>query len=500
MKNKILYSLPIILLATLPLFAQNGTRLIGYDAVTSGRGGTSTGFFDNPSLMMNNPGGLSFMKSRQLDLSFSLMSPTVHFQNSINNTEGKSNLFPMGSLSFSNKPSKKITYAFGIFTQGGMGADFNLNHELYKTETGAYVTQPYHSKFAVMQGGGSLAYKLTDKFSVGITANLLYSQMEFHMPMSMPPSILKGVINRQTGFTFGDMFSASPEMGGLGYSEVVASANMYSLTSLGFNGKIGLAYKANEKFSAGISYSLPVNLNYKNGKTDMDMTYQLNDAFGKVVGGIMEQYPETTPQQAQVMAMTMFSQLGIDLSKGAKDVYNASASFGLPQSVATGVMYAPVNKLRLALDAEWINWKNAFDKMDISLTGGTNSNINRMLGTAGTINMPFPLNWENTVVIRTGAEYDVSKNFTLRTGYVHGSNPVPAATIFPLFPAIVKHHITAGASVKLSKSFALNAAYEYAFNNSQTATFKSLVGNEYNNSTSQLKNSIYHASISWLLK
>ncbi len=481
-------------------FAQNGTRLIGYDAVTSGRGGTTTGFFDNSSLMMNNPAGLSFIKSSRLDLSVSVMAPKLTFKNTINNTNGKNNYFPLGSIGFVKKQSSALTYAFGVFTQGGMGADFNLNHELYKNATGSYVPQPYHSKFAVMQGGGSIAYKLNKYFSAGATLNLIYSQVEFKMPMGMPPSMLKGVIDPQTGFSFGDMFAASPEVGGLGYTEVIASADMNKLTSFGLSGMIGIAYKPNENFSAGINYTLPANLTYKNGKAAMDMNYQLNNAFGKLVAGIMQQNPGATPEEAQQMAMAMFSQLGIDLSKGAMDNYDAKVNLGLPQSISAGLSFAASKKLRLALDAEWINWAHAFKQMDISLTGGINPNINRMMATEGTINMAFPMKWKNTIVIRTGAEFAASKKLLLRGGYVYGSNPVPASTLFPVFPAIVKHHLTAGCSLMLTNSFTLNAAYERAIKDSETAASNSLVAKEYNNSVSSLANNIFHVSVSWLFK
>lgn len=490
----------LVLLSTSVIRSQNGTRLIGFDALTTGRGGTSTGFFDNPSLIMNNPAGLSFLKSSQADLSFSLMAPRVHFQNDINNTYGKNNLFPLGCISYAHKGKNKLSYGVGVFTQGGMGADFNLNHYLYKDENGAYVKQPYHSKFAVMQGGGSLAYQLAKQLSVGITADLIYGQVEFQMPMAMPPAMMKGVINPQTGMTFGDLFSAPAEMGGLNYSEVVASANMQKLKSFGFNGKIGVAYKPTDKLSIGINYSLPVNLNYKNGTANMDMTYQMNNAFGKVVTMLMQGEPEMTQQEATQQAMQMFSGMGIDLTKGATDKYDASAKFGLPQSLAVGLSYAATKKLRVAVDGEWINWKKAFDQMDITLTGGTNPNINKMMGTEGTIAMPFPMYWKNTMVIRTGAEYDAAKNLTVRAGYVYGDNPVPSTTIFPVFPAVVKHHITAGASVKVAKAWMINAAYEYAFRNNQTATTASYIGKEYNSSTSGLANNIFHVSVSWLLK
>ena len=490
----------VILLFSLQSFSQNGTRLIGFDAKTSGRGGTSTGFFDNPSLMMNNPAGLSFLRSQQMDISVSLMAPNLHFKNSINNADGEKNIFPLGCISYVNPVSKKITYAVGIFTQGGMGADFKLNHALFMDQNGNYVQQAYHSKFAVMQGGASIAYKLTNQLSVGITADVVYGQVEFQMPMAMPPSMLKGVVDPQSGFTFGDMFSNSPETGGLGYSELVAAAKVEKLTAFGFNGKIGIAYKPNEKFSAGINYSLPTNMNYKNGTAKMDMTYQLNNAFGRVVAGIMQQNPSMTAEQAQAAAMNQFSQLGIDLTKGAVDKYDAEAKFGLPQSISAGLFFAASQKVRLALDAEWINWAKAFDLMDITLKNGTNTNISRMIGTNGSIAMAFPLNWKNTVVIRTGVEVDVAKKLTLRGGYVYGSNPVPESTVFPVFPAIVKHHMTLGGTLKLSRALALNLAYEYAFRNNETVNGKSLVAGEYNNSTSSLENNIYHASLSWFLK
>lgn len=498
MKKQHILPAVILVLASLTSSAQNGTRLIGFDAVTSGRGGTSTGFFDNPSLMMNNPAGLSFLKSNQADLSVSLMAPDVHFQNTLNNSSGKYNLFPLGCLSYAKKYSDKISFGIGIFTQGGMGADFDLYHALYTDLNGNYFTQKYHSKFAVMQGGGSFAYKLTNHLSLGVTADLVYGQVEFQMPMAMPPSMMKGEITGKG--TFGDLFSAPASSGGLGYSEVVASANLQNLTALGFNGKIGLAYKPNDRFSMGINYSLPINLTYKNGTADMDMSYQLNNAMSRVMAGIIEEYPGTSQEQAQQMAMTMFSQMGIDLTKGAADKFDAKAKFGLPQSVAAGVFFSPAKKLRLALDAEWINWANAFDKMDISLTNGTNPNISKMMGTSGSISMAFPMYWKNTVVIRSGVEYDVVPSLVLRGGYAYGNNPVPSSTVFPVFPAVVKHHLTLGGSYKISKAVVLNAAYEHAFNNDQKAAATSLVGSEYNNSISSLENNIFHMSVSWLMK
>lgn len=487
----------LIASAYTPLAAQNGTKLLGSDAATIGRGGTTTGNFDNSSLINNNPAGLSFLESPQLDISASLMAPKLTFQNAVNNTSGKNKLFPAGSVGFATKANDKIAYGFGIYTQGGLGSEYSLNHTLFKDQSGNYVPQKYHSQFAVIQGGGAIAYKIIDQLSVGITANLVYSQFAFGEPFSVSPSFLRGVVDPSTGFTFGQMFSGSPQQGGLGYSELVAAADISDLKAFQFNGKIGVAYKPNDKLSLGVNYTLPTKLNYKGGKASLDMNDQFNDAFGRVVQGILAQNPGLTPQEAQQQAATQFGQLGIDLSRGAADEYEAKATLYLPQSVAIGVAYAINPKLRISGDFEWINWAKAFEKLDIQLTGGSNPNVNRLLGTDGSLDVPFPLDWKNTIVAKAGVEYDAHKVLTLRAGYIYGSNPVPASTLFPVFPAVVVHHATIGTGINVSEKIAINLAYEHAFKNTEQSDANSLVGAQYNNSYSSLQNNLFHTSLSW---
>jgi len=496
MKNILI--LLVSLLVLTEAYSQNGTRLIGFDAKTTGRGGVSTGFFDNTSLLMTNPAGISFLKENMLEADFSMMIPKLKFTNTINDAEGNSATYPLPSLGVTYTPKKsKLTIGLGFFTNGGMGSDFKLNHQLFKDAAGNYVQQEYYSKFAVMQGGPSLSYKFSKNFSVGFSAHMYYSMMDFRMPYSLSPNELKGVVNPQTGMTFGQMFSAPQSQGGLGYSEVTAYANMSDLTAFGFGGKIGLAYKVNDMFSLGLSYTLPVDLTYKNGKADMDMTYQMNDAFGRVVMGYMTNYPGITQQQAMDSAMTAFTQMGIDLSLGAKATYDLENKLSMPQQISFGFSYAPNKKFRFGMDFEWLNWKKAFEKMEMSMSGGQNANINRMLGNTGSFSLNFPLEWKDTYVIHAGGEYGFSKLFTFRAGFTYGTNPVPESTVFPVFPAIVENHIMAGGTFNLNKKFAVNIVYEMALNKQLTATNPSTVANEYNGSTSQLETMLFHLSIDW---
>jgi long-chain fatty acid transport protein len=109
------------------------------------------------------------------------------------------------------------------------------------------------------------------------------------------------------------------------------------------------------------------------------------------------------------------------------------------------------------------------------------------------------MDWKDAVCLRVGGEYAASKSLTLRAGYAYGSNPVPETTVFPVFPAIVENHLTAGASYRISDPITLHFAYEMALNKKQTASSQSVIAREYNGSTSQLSENIFHISMSWNL-
>jgi long-chain fatty acid transport protein len=482
-------------------FATHGTRMVGFDARTVGRGGTGIGLFDSPSLMMTNPAGISFLKSPSLDANFSLLIPAVRFSNTLNNEEvGETNHYPLPGVSYvSTEGGEPLSWGIGLFTQGGMGADFTLNHDLFRDQNGVLIPQKYHSKLAVMQVGPSFAYRVTDDFAVGISAHLVFSQLEFTMPYSLSPSVLEGVMNPGNGMTFGDLFAAPPLQGGFGYSEVTAAAEMSNLIAFGFNGKLGVAYAVSEQLTFGASYSAPVPLTYKGGSALMDMSAQLNDAFGLAVQGYLAQNPGASAEEAQRAVAQQFGQMGIDLASGVEAEYDLDVDLTFPQMVGLGVSFSPTAPLRLALDMEWIDWSSAFDQMSLKLSNGDNTNINRMLGNNGSLNIDFPMRWKDEMAIRIGGEFDLSNAVTVRAGYAFGDNPVPEESVFPVFPAIVKHHLMFGGSYEISSVLRIHGAYEMGLGEKCQASSQSIVADEFSNSVCELSEDIFHLSFSWLL-
>jgi long-chain fatty acid transport protein len=370
-----------------------------------------------------------------------------------------------------------------------------VNGGKYYPVKGDYIEQTYHSKFAVMQGGPSVAYKFNEQFSAGISAHFVYSMMEFSMPFGLNPSVMQGSPNNMPTATFGQLFSMSPSLGGFGYSEVIASADMSKLNVVSWGGKIGLAWKPNQTVSFGLNYTLPTTLTYKNGKATMDMSKQFEDAMGRAVVGFYSQ-PGTTGAPLDTAFKYIginFAQMGIDLTQGVAAQYDLEVGMKLPQSIGLGMSYNASKVVRLSFDAEWVNWKSAFDKMEIRMTNGTSANINKMIGSTN-FNYDFPLNWKDAFIVKVGGEYDVAKEVTLRLGYAYGSNPVPESTVFPVFPAIVENHLTFGGSYKFNTRMSLNLAFETALDKQLVAANPSLIQSEFSGSTSGLSTVLGHLS------
>ncbi len=493
MRSRYLLLPTLFFLFATTLQAQNGAGLLDFNARSAGRAGTTMGFFDSPELMATNPAGIAFVENSMIDANLSLLIPSLHFTNGLNDKDGDDNLYPLPSVAYVNRPSTGAwSWGVGVFTTGGMGADYTLQHPLLGS-------QEYHSMLAVFQAGPSLSWEFAPGIALGASAHAVYSQMEMKMPYSLSPDIMAGVANPMTGMTFGQMFSAPPTQGGFGYEEVTAAADMKELAGISFQGKIGLAFNLGSGMSLGIAYSSPVPMTYRNGTAAMDMTGQFQDAMGRAVQGYMMQNPTATMEEAQQAVMQMFGQLGIDPTLGFAATYDVETTFGMPQTIGAGMKYEVSDEIRIGLDVDYVFWSSAFDEMEISLTNGSNANINRMMG-GSTVETTFPMNWEDTFIAKLGFEYDASTALLLRAGYAYGSNPVPDETAFPVFPAILEHHLMLGGSVFVPATpLAIHLAFEYGLNNEQTGATPHLVAQEYAGSTSELSTMLFHIAFTWSL-
>lgn len=78
--------------------------------------------------------------------------------------------------------------------------------------------------------------------------------------------------------------------------------------------------------------------------------------------------------------------------------------------------------------------------------------------------------WHNQFVFAVGAAYEVTDKLTGRIGYNYGKSPIDEEHLFAnfLFPAISEHHLTAGASYKLTPTWELGASAFWSPENTVT--------------------------------
>jgi long-chain fatty acid transport protein len=150
-----------------------------------------------------------------------------------------------------------------------------------------------------------------------------------------------------------------------------------------------------------------------------------------------------------------------------------------PQQVVVGIAYEVIpKKLLIEVNEKWLNWSDATGYKDFD--------------------------WRDQYVTAVGIQGRPVDWLALRVGYNYGKNPVRAhngwqwnpgapggvssiqGTPVPTaqfegfrvigFPAIVEHHVTAGAGINISKKVSVNVGYMHAFENTLKETSATFFG------------------------
>lgn len=177
----------------------------------------------------------------------------------------------------------------------------------------------------------------------------------------------------------------------------------------GYAGKLGLVYKPTPTFNVGMTYHSRTMLG------DMQ-----TDDNGAVFNGMV----------------------------GKATIHD----FQWPTTYGIGVAWQATPDLMLATDLKRIGWKASMQNYNLAFTPTGGSEIP----------LTMAQNWDNQNVFSIGAQYRINERLNVRAGYNYGKNPVPAATLNPLFPAIVEKHYTAGFDYRIGQADGVAFAISYA--------------------------------------
>jgi long-chain fatty acid transport protein len=132
--------------------------------------------------------------------------------------------------------------------------------------------------------------------------------------------------------------------------------------------------------------------------------------------------------------------------------------FTFASQAGLGLAWRPSEPWVVALDVKRYFWDGAIDTVRVKAHDPS------VQGAPPTLELPFVFNWQDQWVYALGADYRLTDQLTLRAGYNYGTNPVPNATLTPLFPATVERHATVGFGW-LAGNRTWDFALERAFNN-----------------------------------
>jgi long-chain fatty acid transport protein len=126
--------------------------------------------------------------------------------------------------------------------------------------------------------------------------------------------------------------------------------------------------------------------------------------------------------------------------------------FQMPQQLAVGAAWQATPDWLLAADVKHIGWSDVMDSFRMRFESS---------GMGGNVSFALPQKWKDQTVVQLGAARRLG-DWTVRGGLNLASNPVPDTLVNPLFPAIVKNHLTLGAGYRLSGAGEVNASMAYA--------------------------------------
>jgi long-chain fatty acid transport protein len=234
------------------------------------------------------------------------------------------------------------------------------------------------------------AYQVTDNWSVGLSSDYDDSKI----------SLSKRLI--QPGGADGD-FQLKGKDGAFGY-------------------RIASLFKINEANQWGIMYRSRFTHNYE-GKAYLDQLNNSGSAYQTIFGGPSYETKVTSK-------MT------------------------LPQSVVIGYSFKPIERLRVNLDLEWMDW-SSIKNQAVNFTQETDATRLSVLNSGN----PTSKDWKSVWSQSIGLEYAATDTLRLRGGYYHHDSPIPNDTFDPSLPDSDSHGITTGFGYDLTKNITIDMAY-----------------------------------------
>lgn len=432
--------LVITMLTTLAVMAE-GYQVNLQSAKQAGMGHTGAALKLGAESMHFNPAGLGFM-DKTIDLS---IGGSGVFSSVTAERGGK-------TFKTDNPVSTPLFVYAGFKIYDNLSAGISLTTpygstmDWGKTWAGAGLVQDITLKSFSIQP--TVSYKITDKLSIGAGAMIMTGN--FSLSRALIPA---GALNGYAVLSQVRPYLSAPNqakvdqvMGGVAaYGDIpAASATLSGNAGLKVGFNVGVMYDINDQWTVGVSYRSKVMMDVNEGKAVMD--YANKTQMDAMVQNISDLKPAVDPI---IQSMDPTKQLPLliipPLDKGT-----FTASLPLPANLNIGVSYKPNNRWTVTAEGQivfWSAYKQLVVKFDQNVLGGYSIVADKL--------------YENTVILRAGAQFAATKRLDLRFGAYFDQSPVKKEYLNPETPSMNKLGITAGASFRPTDRLSVDLALSY---------------------------------------
>ncbi|MCK4889078.1 MAG: outer membrane protein transport protein, partial [Candidatus Aminicenantes bacterium] len=159
----------------------NGLNLNGMGTKAISMGGAFIAVADDYSAVFWNPAGLTQMDKANLSVFSSIIIPTGTYQYAPAgiDMETESKMFPAPALTYYKPLSDKLVFGLTVYATSGAGAYWD-GAPLVPFNTGFPANTKVYT-WESQEGGITfspvVAYKVSDKFSLGVTLNVTYGML-----------------------------------------------------------------------------------------------------------------------------------------------------------------------------------------------------------------------------------------------------------------------------------------------------------------------------------
>ena len=231
-------AIAVTLAVAAPAAATNGMRMIGFGPVQNSMGGVSVAVPLDSSTVITNPAGMSLLE-RRLDIAGTAFMPSPSYSaqgaasGSTIDSDRPTDFIP--TLGAIYRTTEKVAVGVAAMGTTGMGVDYPA--DLFGSST---LTSYLNFRLAP-----AVSYRLTDRLSVGVAANLMFAQMEYEV------------------------------LDALGVSPRDAAG------SFGYGATVGLVFRAPENITLGAAYE--TRSQFQDFEFDIPAHQQVNPQTGQPV-------------------------------------------------------------------------------------------------------------------------------------------------------------------------------------------------------------------------